>query len=55
MKGRARSMSELKKDWSAVGVCGKMKLSVTVYKSAKVPKVATVFSNMYMGRMLYHQ
>lgn len=45
MKGSARSSSDRKKDWSGLGVSGMMKLSVTVYNSAKVPNVATVFSN----------
>jgi hypothetical protein len=44
MNGKARSRSDLRNDWSAVGVSGKIKLSVTVYRRANVPKVATVFS-----------
>ena len=52
MNGSARSRRERRKDWSAVGVRGKMKLSVIVYNSAKVPNVATVFSNRYSGRIL---
>jgi hypothetical protein len=52
MNGSARSRSERKKDWSDVGVSGRMKLSVTVYNSANVPNVATVFSNTYSGRIL---
>ena len=44
MNGRAKSSSDLKKDWSEVGVSGKMNVSVTVYSRANVPKVATVFS-----------
>jgi hypothetical protein len=41
MNGRARSSKERRNDWSARGVYGKIKLSVTVYKRANVPKVAT--------------
>lgn len=52
MNGRARSSSDLINGWPGEGVRGKMKLSVTVYKSANVPKVATTFSNTYKGRIL---
>jgi hypothetical protein len=52
MKGSMRSSKDRKKDWSGVGVSGMIMLSVTVYKSTKVPKVATVFSNRYSGRIL---
>lgn len=46
MKGSARSKSDRQKDCCRlVGTRGKIKFSVIVYKRAKVPKVATVFSN----------
>lgn len=52
MKGSDRSRRDRKNDCSRVGTPGRMKLSVTVYKRAKVPNVATVFSNTYSGRIL---
>jgi hypothetical protein len=53
MNGRARSRSERKNDCSYVaGMFGKMKLSVTEYSKANVPKVATVFSKTYTGLIL---
>ena len=55
MNGRARSSSERKNDWSGVGVRGKIKVSVTVYNSANVPRKATVFSKRYRGRILKHR
>lgn len=52
MNGIDKSSNDLQNDWSDRGVSGIMKLSVTVYKSAKVPNVATVFSKTYKGRIL---
>lgn len=53
MNGRARSNKERRKDWLGLGVSGRIKVSVTVYKSAKVPMKATVFSNRKSGRILW--
>lgn len=53
INGSARSSSERKKDRSGVGVRGRIKLSVTVYNRANVPRKATVFSKTYKGRILY--
>lgn len=46
MNGKARSSKDRRKDCSGVGVNGRIKLSVTVYSNAKVPKKATVFSKI---------
>ena len=54
MNGSAKSSNVRAKDWSGPGlVYGKMNASVTVYSRANVPKVATVFSKRYSGRILY--
>ena len=52
MNGSARSRIVRHTGVPGVGSCGMMKLSVTVYNSANVPNVATVFSKTYSGRIL---
>lgn len=52
MNGSARSKMVRHTGVPSVGNCGMMKPSVTVYSSANVPNVATVFSKMYSGRIL---